>query len=121
MTIGHLTECLAGKASAVTGRAIDGGPFSEVTAAEIGEELKKQGMHPFGKEVLFNGMTGTRLEALVFMGPTFYQRLKVGLLNAPDPVEPGGGPLVLTTAVPLFFRTPFYRTAHGRRQIPQPQ
>lgn len=60
----------------MTGRAIDGGPFSEVTAAEIGEELKKQGMHPFGKEVLYNGMTGTRLEAQVFMGPTFYQRLK---------------------------------------------
>ena len=35
-----------------------------------------QGMERNGNEILYNGMTGEQLETQIFMGPTFYQRLK---------------------------------------------
>jgi DNA-directed RNA polymerase II subunit RPB2 len=34
------------------------------------------GMHPYGNEILYNGQTGEMMEVEIFMGPTFYQRLK---------------------------------------------
>ena len=33
-------------------------------------------MHPGGKERMRNGMTGEEIEALMFVGPTYYQQLK---------------------------------------------
>jgi DNA-directed RNA polymerase II subunit RPB2 len=34
------------------------------------------GLHSYGNEILYNGQTGEMMEAEIFMGPTFYQRLK---------------------------------------------
>ena len=42
----------------------------------FGEILTKQGFHSNGNEVLYNGMTGEQLETEIFMGPTYYMRLK---------------------------------------------
>ena len=77
MTIGQLIECLQGKVSCFTGDDSGGTPFSNDSDVNVmSEMLKKRRYHMYGNEALFNGMTGKRLEALVFMGPTYYQRLK---------------------------------------------
>jgi len=55
----------------------DATPFStQNRVAETKTLLQKAGFHPYGHEVLYNGMTGEMMEAEIFMGPAYYLRLK---------------------------------------------
>ena len=78
MTIGQIIECISGKIAAKTGNIADGTAFQEhkPTVDELCNKMKECGYEPQGKEILYNGMTGERIEAEIFMGPVFYQRLK---------------------------------------------
>lgn len=76
MTIGQLCECLLGKVAAGTGYEGDGTPFSGLSVERIAEVLHKTGYQRHGYERLYCGRTGQMLESLIFIGPTFYQRLK---------------------------------------------
>jgi DNA-directed RNA polymerase II subunit RPB2 len=78
MTIAQLMECILGKAKAVgKSTKFDGTAFVNETSAEkIGEILHENGYTSHGKECMYDGMTGKPLTGLVFIGPTFYQRLK---------------------------------------------
>jgi len=76
MTIGHLIECLLSKVSALTGSEGDATAFSSFTVDDISNELWNHGYQKRGLEVLYNGHTGRKLNAQVFFGPTYYQRLK---------------------------------------------
>jgi len=76
MTIGQLVECLMGKLSSIWGQEGDATPFTNVTVDEISKQLHQWGYQKRGYEVLYNGHTGRRLDARIFIGPTYYQRLK---------------------------------------------
>lgn len=76
MTIGHLIECLLGKACAIQGLEGDATPFTKITVEEISHRLHSSGFQKNGNEVMYNGHTGKRLESRIFIGPTYYQRLK---------------------------------------------
>ncbi|KAJ3360468.1 DNA-dependent RNA polymerase II, partial [Kappamyces sp. JEL0680] len=76
MTIGHLVECLLSKVSAFTGKEGDATPFTSVTVEEISKALFSHGFQSRGFEVLYNGHTGKKLNAQIYTGPTYYQRLK---------------------------------------------
>jgi DNA-directed RNA polymerase II subunit RPB2 len=76
MTIGQLIECLLGKVSAIGGTEGDATPFAKITVADIGRQLLAAGYQSHGWEQMMNGHTGRPLEAQVFLGPTYYQRLK---------------------------------------------
>jgi DNA-directed RNA polymerase subunit B len=75
MTIGQFIESIAGKAAALEGTIVDGTPFNNMDQKEIGEILKKHGFHYGGKEVMYNGVTGEKLEAEIFIGVVYYQKL----------------------------------------------
>ena len=76
MTVGQLVETVLGKACALNGERGDGTAFRGVKPEDIGKELLRLGHHPGGKERMRCGMTGEEIEALIFIGPTYYQQLK---------------------------------------------
>jgi DNA-directed RNA polymerase II subunit RPB2 len=76
MTIGHLVEALMGKVAALTGEEGDATPFTDVTVDAISAALRQCGFQQRGFELLYNGHTGRKLQAQIFVGPTYYQRLK---------------------------------------------
>lgn len=76
MTIGQLVECLLAKVCAIKGVYGDATPFTGIDIAKINEELVEAGYEEWGNETMYNGMTGQRMNSKIFIGPTYYQRLK---------------------------------------------
>jgi DNA-directed RNA polymerase II subunit RPB2 len=77
MTIGHLVECLIGKVGSLLGEEGDATPFiDDLSVEHISSILHRCGYQKHGNECMYNGHTGRPLESLIFLGPTFYQRLK---------------------------------------------
>jgi len=76
MTVGHLIECVMGKKIALTGKKDDGTPFSHSSVDKICDELEANGFDRTGNEKMYSGFTGEALEAEIFVGPTYYSRLK---------------------------------------------
>ena len=79
MTIGQLVECIAGKAAAMYGGFADCTAYTNDTLSSIrqyGELLTTMGFHSTGNEVMYNGYTGEQMDSIIFMGPTYYMRLK---------------------------------------------
>eukprot|EP00736_Rhodelphis_marinus_P003655 Rmarinus@m.16338 len=76
MTIGHLVECLLSKVASLQALEGDATPFTDVTVEHISQMLHGLGYQLRANEVMYNGHTGRRLQAKIFLGPTYYQRLK---------------------------------------------
>lgn len=79
MTVNQLIECVLGKECCFTGGYGDATPFTEFStnvAEKIGETLREKGFQPQGMETMYNGMTGEKIKAQIYIGPTYYQRLK---------------------------------------------
>ena len=78
MTIGQLIECVMGKTCALLGGFGDCTAFVNkgTKIGVFGEALSSLGYHSSGNEVLYNGMSGEQTESEIFIGPTYYMRLK---------------------------------------------
>jgi DNA-directed RNA polymerase II subunit RPB2 len=76
MTIAQLMETMFGKVCSEKGTLGDGTPYSHLKIEDLRKHMIELGMHPYGNEIMYNGQTGEMMEAEIFMGPTFYQRLK---------------------------------------------
>ncbi|XP_024368974.1 DNA-directed RNA polymerase II subunit RPB2 [Physcomitrium patens] len=103
MTIGQLIECIMGKVAAHMGKEGDATPFTDVTVDNISKALHKCGYQMRGFEVMYNGHTGRRLTAHIFLGPTYYQRLKH---MVDDKIHSRGrGPVQILTRQPAEGRS----------------
>jgi len=76
MTMGWIVEILAGKAAALQGMDCDGTPFEDFDFTSLEKVFNTFGYSSDGKEELYNGMTGEKLKVKIFIGPSYYQRLK---------------------------------------------
>jgi len=78
MTIGQIVESLFGIVCA------EYGAFGDCTAFQVKGSnfstyaplLVRAGFNSSGNHILYNGMTGEQLDADIYMGPTYYMRLK---------------------------------------------
>jgi DNA-directed RNA polymerase II subunit RPB2 len=78
MTIGQFIETMGVKVSVELGALLDSTSFSSQNRiGELKDIMLKLGMHPLGHELMYNGQTGEMMEAEIFMGPTYYLRLKL--------------------------------------------
>ena len=75
MTIGQFIESLAGKAAAARGKPANGTPFANEGPDEIRKNLVRLGFSHTGSEVFYNGMTGEKFVADIFVGLVYYQKL----------------------------------------------
>jgi DNA-directed RNA polymerase subunit B len=75
MTIGQFLESMAGKVAAARGRPVDGTPFIGEKPDELKQMLVKLGFSHTGREILYNGITGEKFIADIFMGVVYYQKL----------------------------------------------
>lgn len=76
MTMAQLMECIMGKASCHIGSRGDSTPFSDCSVESIAKVLEQSGMERYGNEIMYNGRTGEQIQTEIFIGPTYYQRLK---------------------------------------------
>mmetsp|Transcript_6488 Transcript_6488/g.15811 ORF Transcript_6488/g.15811 Transcript_6488/m.15811 type:complete len:1189 (-) Transcript_6488:33-3599(-) len=76
MTVGKMLELIASKAAVMDGIFANCSAFGGTPAEDIYSSLIRQGFSPTGKDYLTSGITGEPLEAYIFSGPIYYQKLK---------------------------------------------
>ena len=104
MTIGQLIECILGKSCTILGMEGDSTPFTNLDPKKISDILSdKCGFEPYGNELLYNGITGEQMMTNIFIGPTYYQRLKHMVIDKYH--SRSTGPVVLLTRQPAEGRT----------------
>ena len=102
MTISHLIEMIGGKAGALAGRFVDGTTFTAEPEAALRAELLKHGFRDDGTETMYNGITGEKFEARIFIGDMYYLKLKHLVANKIH--SRARGPIQLLTRQPTEGR-----------------
>jgi len=103
MTIAQLIECILGKTCSILGYEGDGTGFNNTDISDLIRILESNGYDGSGNEILYNGITGDQMHTSIFMGPTYYQRLKH---MAGDKVHSrASGPVVSMTRQPAEGRS----------------
>ncbi|MFC2174909.1 DNA-directed RNA polymerase subunit B [archaeon] len=76
MTVGHVLEIIGCKAKSLGGKNYDPTAFEPTDYEGMKQALLQYGFKPNGKEVMYDGKTGKKITAEIFIGVTYYQRLK---------------------------------------------
>ncbi|XP_066601224.1 DNA-directed RNA polymerase III subunit RPC2 [Prorops nasuta] len=76
MTVGKLIELLAGKAGVIKGAFHYGTAFGGSKVEDVCQELINHGYNYLGKDFFYSGITGEPLQAYIYSGPVYYQKLK---------------------------------------------
>lgn len=103
MTINQLLECVLGKSASLGGFLGDATAFQNNDINDYANLMKKYDYDEWGNEVLYSGITGEQLKTSIFIGPTYYQRLKI--MVADKMHSRGTGPLQSLTRQPAAGRS----------------
>ena len=78
MTIGQLVEQILGKIGLINGvfgdctAFVNQGPKHDI----FGKLLVQNGYHSTGNEIMYDGRLGVQIESSIYVGPTYYMRIK---------------------------------------------
>jgi DNA-directed RNA polymerase II subunit RPB2 len=103
MTIGQMMECVFAKLVTLEGTRGDGTIFIPLDMGSVQSKLEDLGYEKYGNEVMYDGRSGEQIETDIFIGPTYYLRLKhmvADKINAR-----GFGPRVIRTHQPTSGRS----------------
>ncbi|QOI90240.1 hypothetical protein QKU58_gp091 [Pyramimonas orientalis virus] len=104
MTIAQLIETIMGKACATMGTVGNATPFTSIGVNDIcnilGNDCK---LEPHGNQLMYNSRTGEQMKTSIFVGPTYYQRLKHMVCDKIHSRN-SNGPVVLLTRQPAEGR-----------------
>ena len=103
MTIAQLIECILGKVCCKTGHVGNGTAFDKINVNGLLDMLTEAGYDKNGNEILYNGITGDQIKTSIFMGPTYYQRLKH--MSGDKIHSRSSGPIVTMTRQPAEGRS----------------
>jgi DNA-directed RNA polymerase III subunit RPC2 len=95
MTVGKMIELVSGKAGVLDGSLQYGTCFGGSKLADMSKILVDHGYSYSGKDMLYSGITGECLQAYIFFGPIYYQKLKHMVMDKMH-ARPRGPRAVLT-------------------------
>ena len=100
MTIAQLIETIMGKACTVKGCYGNATPFTNLSIDTISRCLEEDcGLESHGNEIMYNSRSGEQIKTKIFVGPTYYQRLK-HMVTDKIHSRSSAGPIVLLTRQP---------------------
>ena len=102
MTINQLLEVVLGKSACLGGYLGDATIFQNNDINDYSKLLQKYNYQHWGNEVMYSGITGEQLKTSIFIGPTYYQRLKIRVADKMH--SRGTGPLQNLTRQPAAGR-----------------
>ena len=71
--------------------------------AQFANLLDKKDIHKYGDEIMYNGFTGEQIPCHIFIGPTYYYRLK-HMVSDKINYRNSDGPITTTTKQPTQGR-----------------
>ena len=77
MTINQFLEVILGKSACLGGFLGDATAFQNTEVRDYAVLLQKYGYEEWGNEIMYSGITGEQLKTEIFIGPTYYQRIKL--------------------------------------------
>ncbi len=98
MTVSHLMELIGGKVAALAGRYVDGTLFEAENTDDVRAELLTMGFREDGVENFYDGRTGKRMLAKIYVGNMYYLRLRHMVANKMQ--SRARGPIQLLTRQP---------------------
>ncbi len=98
MTVSHLIELVGAKVGALSGRLVDGTLFEAETEKELRKELLQMGFSEDGTEVFYDGRSGKKMLARIYVGNMYYLRLRHMVANKMQ--SRARGPIQLLTRQP---------------------
>ncbi|MBI5072827.1 DNA-directed RNA polymerase subunit B [Candidatus Woesearchaeota archaeon] len=102
MTIAHLIELVGAKVGALAGRYIDGTTFEAESEDAMRQELVSYGFRENGTETMYNGISGEKFQARIYIGNMYYLKLRHMVANKLH--SRARGPVQLLTRQPTEGR-----------------
>ena len=102
MTVGYLLELITGKIGCLKGEIMDGTSFEKRDIDSLEKQLKELGFRYDGKETMYHGVTGKKMDAKIYIGNMYYLKLKYMVKNKMH--ARASGKIALLTRQPIEGR-----------------